>query len=142
MDRTTPKRAGAGAPSRRASGVGDAAGTDSKTNACFFPTNREKEKKNVLADAADARGAWYRGFDESFDDSSEHERERFDRVVAARAVDRENVSVGECPRRAGAERPPADTPVFSSPLVHVVALGGAAERRGASTDVSAAGETF
>ena len=115
----------------------DAAGTDSKTNA--FPTNREKEKKNVLADAADARGAWYRGFDESFDDGSEHERERFDRVVAARAVDRENVSVGECPRRAGAERPPADTPVFSSPLVHVVALGGAAERRGASTDVSAAG---
>ena len=118
-------------------GGGDAAGPDSKTNACFFPTNREKEKKNVLADAADARGAWYRGFDESFDDSSEHERERFDRVVAARAVDRENVSVGECPRRAGAERPPADTPVFSSPLVHVVALGGArAERRGASMDAS------
>ena len=117
----------------------DAAGTDSKTNA--FPTNREKEKKNVLADAADARGAWYRGFDESFDDRSEHERERFDRVVAARAVDRENVSVGECPRRAGAERPPADTPVFSSPLVHVVALGGAAERRGASMDVDVDGSS-
>ena len=46
-------------------------------------------------------------------------------------MDRENVSVGECPRRAGAERPPADTPVFSSPLVHVVAVGGAAGRRDA-----------
>ena len=103
----------------------DAARTDSKTNR--EKTNRESGKK----DAADARGAWYRGFDESFDDGSEHERERFDRVVSARAVDRENVSVGECPRRAGAERPPADTPVFSSPLVHVVAVGGAAGRRDA-----------
>ena len=102
----------------------DAARTDSKTN-------REKTNRESGKDAADARGAWYRGFDESFDDGSEHERERFDRVVSARAVDRENVSVGECPRRAGAERPPADTPVFSSPLVHVVAVGGAAGRRDA-----------
>ena len=55
MDRTTPKRAGAGAPSRRASGGSTAARTDSKTNR--EKTNRESEKTQRTRAALGTEGS-------------------------------------------------------------------------------------
>ena len=108
-------------------------GPDSKTD---VETRRDDDA--VVGDEAAARRlrrrCEYRGFDDPFSGS---EHELVDRIVAARASDRESVSVGECPRREGSERPPADTPVFSSPLVHVLASGAPAGRGGDATDASA-----
>ena len=83
---------------------------------------------DVEAVALGGRTEWWAKtfFDDAFSFSGKvTPREALDRLVAARAVDRESVSVGECPRRVSGprHRPPADTPVFSSPLVHVVAPG-------------------
>jgi hypothetical protein len=84
---------------------------------------------DVEAVAFGGRTPWWAKtfFDDAFSFSGKFTpHEALDRLVAARAVDRESVSVGECPRRVPGprHRPPADTPVFSSPLVHVVAPGG------------------
>ena len=107
------------AAAARAEGA-DAAGTDSNPDV----RARQRKRKDDTANLPELfRRLRYRGFDDRLTDSM---HELFDRLIAARAADRESVSVGECPRPStrrprASERPPADAPVFSSPVVHVVA---------------------
>jgi hypothetical protein len=107
--------------------VTDSTRRDENANANDVVANTASS--DLEAVALGGRTPWWAKtfFDDAFSFSGKlTPHEALDRLVAARAVDRESVSVGECPRRVPGprHRPPADTPVFSSPLVHVVAPGG------------------
>ena len=136
MDRTRRKRAGAGAPSRRASG------TTTTSHRTDSRTKREKTAERGKA-TADARGAWYRGPTNRSTTARSTNANVLTRVVSARAVDRENVSVGECPRARAAPRDRRRTrpcsPGRSCTVVDHRRRGGTTRRRATYENVSVTG---